>query len=88
MSLPERTTYSFVIRIWLEETIAEVGKAVWRGHITHVSTGERRYLKTLHDIVFFITPYLEAMGVKLGLWWCVRQSWRRFRAFLRSRSPR
>ena len=64
MDLPEDSTQSFVIRIWLEETGEEGSQATWRGHITHIPGGERRYLKELNDITVFIRPYLEMMGVK------------------------
>lgn len=71
MDLPETSTHSFIIKIWLEETAAEAGTAVWRGHITHVPGGERRYLKDLDDIAGFIAPYLERIGVKVRRrrWW-------------------
>jgi hypothetical protein len=64
---------SFIVRIWLEETVEEAGAATWRGQITHVPSGERRYLKDLDEIVAFIAPYLEGMGVKFDLCWRVRQ---------------
>jgi hypothetical protein len=64
MDLFEANTHPFIVKIWLEETAEEAGQATWRGHITHVPTGERRYLKDLDDIVAFIIPYLEGMGVK------------------------
>jgi hypothetical protein len=41
--LPEFTNHSFVIKIWLEETHTEADKMLWRGSITHVSSGKRRY---------------------------------------------
>jgi hypothetical protein len=63
----ETTVHPFIVRIWLEETAEEAGQAVWRGHITHVPSGERRYLKELDDIVAFVAPYLEEMGVKLAM---------------------
>ena len=56
---------SFIVKVWLEEAAGETGPAVWRGSITHVSSGKRRYLKDLDEIRAFIVPYLEAMGVKL-----------------------
>jgi hypothetical protein len=62
----ESTTHSFIIRIWLEEP-GEAGGAKWRGHITHVPSGERRYLKNVDDAVDFILPYLAKMGVRLDL---------------------
>ena len=33
---------------------------------------ERRYLKNLDEIGDFISPYLEAMGVKLRIRWRIR----------------
>jgi hypothetical protein len=63
MDLPEASSHSFVIRLWLEETKEEAGRAVWRGHITHVLSGERRSVQTLVAISSFIASYLEAMGV-------------------------
>jgi hypothetical protein len=62
----EPAAQSFIIKIWLEESLAEAGRAVWRGHITHVPTGERRYVQDLPAIALFIRPYLEKMGAKFG----------------------
>ncbi|MEJ2557400.1 MAG: hypothetical protein P8186_14425 [Anaerolineae bacterium] len=73
MDCPEEYTHSFIVKIWLEETAEEAGRATWRGHITHVPSGKRRYLQNVDDIVTFIAPYLEGMGVKLGIWWRVRR---------------
>jgi hypothetical protein len=56
----ESVTHSFIVRIWLEEN----DRARWRGHITHVPDGERRYVEQLADIVDFIAPYVE--GMKAG----------------------
>lgn len=77
----EAHTHSFVIRIWLEEPADGAGTARWRGHITHVLTGERRYLQDLDDVSAFIAPYIEEMGdgenPRPSLWarlrsWCRR----------------
>jgi len=76
MDLPESTTHSFIVKVWLEEAAQEAGRATWRGRITHVPGGERQYFRELRDITGFIMPYLAAMGVKLRRrWWCVN-SWR------------
>jgi hypothetical protein len=69
---PDHSDHSFVIRLWLEETIGEARRASWRGQITHVMRGERSYFASLSDIAFFITPYLAEMGVRLGYWWRIR----------------
>lgn len=73
----ESTTHPFILKIWLEESAKEAGRATWRGHITHVPSGKQRYLKDLDDITGFIIPYLKKMGVKLGFWRHVRQMLRR-----------
>ncbi len=68
----ESEIQSFIIRIWVEERAEEAGRSVWRGHITHVLSGRRRYLKNLAEIGDFIAPYLENMGLQLGLRWRLR----------------
>lgn len=52
----------FVVRIWVEERAEEGSRGIWRGHITHMPGGERRYLKNLDEIGDFISPYLRAHG--------------------------
>jgi hypothetical protein len=76
VTLSEFDTLPFVINIWLEDTGLEGGRVTWRGHITHVPSGERRYLQDLDVITAFIAPYLEGMGVKTRVWWRVRRWWR------------
>ena len=73
MDLPEANTHSFIVKIWLVEVGEEAGNAVWRGHITHVPSGARRYLKEIGDIVDFVLPYLEAMGVRPSRWMLARR---------------
>ena len=55
--------HSFIVRIWLEETVAETGQTVWRGHITHVPSGVRRYFDDLDTIKRTIMPYLRSADV-------------------------
>ena len=59
-------TQSFVVKVWLEETVETEGRAKWRGHVTHVTSGERQYLESLSGIALFIIPYLERWGVRFG----------------------
>jgi hypothetical protein len=70
----EGSTHSFIVKIWLEETLEEAGKARWRGHITHVPGGERRYFEDLRGIVIFILPYLDSMKVRPSPLWKI---WKR-----------
>ena len=64
--MEEPDTQSFIVKVWLEETVQEAGRARWRGHVTHVMSGERRYLESLSTVTDFIKPYLERWGVKFG----------------------
>lgn len=57
-------SHSFIVKIWLEESLEEADQVVWRGHVTHVPSEDRRYFQTLDDIVDFIAPYLERIGIK------------------------
>lgn len=74
MDLIEFNTHSFVVKVWREDLTEDHPQGRWRGHITHVPSGERRYLKNLNGIVGFMLPYLEAMGVRLDAFWRLR-SW-------------
>lgn len=64
--MEHRDTESFVVKVWLEETVEEAGRATWRGHVTHVASGERRYLESLTGVGTFIRPYLERWGVQFS----------------------
>ena len=63
----EFNVHSFIVKVWLEEEGTKNVGTIWHGHITHVPSGEKRYLKNLGEIALFIQPYLEAMGVRFGL---------------------
>ena len=79
----ELYTHSFIVKVWLEETVEEAGQAMWRGHVTHVPSGERRYIKDLNEIRAFIAPYLERMGVRFQKYWRVQQCLAQLKAYSR-----
>ena len=58
-------TATFIVKIWVEENDLEVEK-VWRGYITHVTSGTRKYVKNLDEIKLFIDQYIKSMGRILG----------------------
>ncbi len=60
----ERLSHSFVVKVWLEETVEEAGRALWRGRIAHIPGGEERYVQDLNGIAQFIQEYLVRMGVR------------------------
>ena len=69
---------SFIVKVWVEDAVETADRNVWHGHITHVPSGIRRYVRNLDDIADFIVPYLEQMGVQPSSWqrvrrWLVRQ---------------
>ena len=77
----ESKSHSFVVKVWLEETDDdEQGHPKWRGHITHVTSSQRRYVDDLAGITKFISTYLEKMGVGVG------EGWRGIRGWLQRRS--
>src|ERR1051326_8271374 len=50
----EPISQSFIIKVWVEEHSDAGGSGTWRGHITDVLSGERRYVKNLDEIGDFI----------------------------------
>jgi hypothetical protein len=81
MSSSRPNDHSFVVKIWLEETLEESGRAVWRGHITHVMSSQRAHFQGFDEMVLFVLPYMDEMGIRLGAGW---RLWR----FLRKLSGR
>jgi hypothetical protein len=51
--------HSFIVRVWLEETPQESGRALWRGRVTHVPSHEQRYFQTMQDLVSFVQRYMQ-----------------------------
>ena len=62
MDLFESRTHSFIIKIWLEDE----EQKTWRGHVTHVPDGARRYFENLNEILTFIGAYLQMPEVNPG----------------------
>jgi hypothetical protein len=81
--LVEFNTHSFVIKVWLEATPMETRRSSWRGYITHIPSGERRYVVNPFCILTFIMRYLKSMGIKFGRFWWIRD-WLASRKFTMS----
>ncbi len=59
-SLPGETNIqSFIVKIWLGEDPGAFHRRQWRGYITHVPSGRRKYLARLRDAVNFMETYLS-----------------------------
>jgi hypothetical protein len=78
-------THSFIVKIWIEEAVDEAGGAGWRGHVTHVQSGQRRYVRSLDEIVAFIGPYLESLGAQLDPYQKIRLWLRRWKTLVTGR---
>jgi hypothetical protein len=55
-------SHSFIVKFWLEEVIRETGQSVWRGHVTHVPSGRRRFVREPSEVPAFINPYLASIA--------------------------
>ena len=72
INCPEPRLHSFIVKVWSEEPETTTGRVGWRGHITHVPSGKRRYVQRLNEISIFIEGHLREMGVSLQVergWW-------------------
>jgi hypothetical protein len=73
MDIYESGEHRFIVEVCLEETAEEAGQATWHGRITHVPSGNQRYMRDLDDVTEFILPYLLSMGAKPGRRWHARR---------------
>jgi hypothetical protein len=69
----EPNTHAFVIKVWREDGDLAVDSAAWRGHITHVASGQRRYVTSLRELDSFIGGYLQELYIRLPLVWRMYQ---------------
>ena len=63
----ENITRVFWIKIELKEIQRSGRQAL--GDIKDVMSGEKQPIYELHDIIHFIIPYLENMGIKIHWFW-------------------
>lgn len=81
MDFTESNVQSFVVKLWLEQTAEEEPPRLSHGYVTHVPSGERRYVRELGGVSEFIAERLMETGVKLGMCW-------RIKLWARRRRPR
>jgi len=63
---PESNAETFVVRVWLEGTGDSEGPRAWRGHVTHVMSGDRRYVESFDAIAAFIADHLRRPDAGTG----------------------
>jgi hypothetical protein len=54
----------FTLRLWREPREVKSAKPKWRGVIIHLASGKKEYFENLEDILNFIVPFIEEMGVR------------------------
>lgn len=54
----EPNIHSFIVKVWQEVVVGEADEQGWRGYITHVPSGARRYFEDLAEILAFVQPAL------------------------------
>ena len=66
VTLPSRI--SFILKIRVERPEDEPVEAYpgWQGQITHIPSGEQRYVKSISEITDFIQTHLAALGVPVA----------------------
>jgi hypothetical protein len=52
--MPENTSRSFVVRIWIEPREIANGSFEWRGMIQDVITNDRKYFKKFDEMIAFV----------------------------------
>jgi hypothetical protein len=67
------------VKVRVQSPDDESSEADWQCQITHVESGERKQLKNLSEITYFILPRLQAMGVNIGRWWGLKLWLKRLR---------
>lgn len=67
MDEPHPNGHSFVVKVWPKKVEDSDRDASWRGSVTHVKTGERRYLESLTEVPGVIAPYVVENGGTLDL---------------------
>lgn len=60
--MAEYDVHSFIVKVWVEKAARRFRRERRHVYITHVPSGERRYLKNLDGIKRFILPYLSGAG--------------------------
>ena len=58
-TLEDSKFQSYIVRIWAEEPDQREAASSWRGHITNVPSGKRKYVQSVDDIRAFFEAELD-----------------------------
>jgi hypothetical protein len=86
VAIPSRISFILKIRVEQPDEKANGAYPDWRGQITHIPSGEQRYVKSLNEVTEFIQAHLATLGVPpaesrpadtLSWWKCLAALFRR-----------
>jgi hypothetical protein len=53
-------SHSFIVRMWVNDSTQGAEHPDWRGYVTHVPSGDRRYFKTLEELCIYIQNHFTS----------------------------
>lgn len=60
MTVPQPDSHSFIVKVWVEDPAEEAGDIVlWRGHVTHVPSGDRCHFQDFDTMLAFIMARMQ-----------------------------
>lgn len=59
----EPNIHSFIVKVWQEVVVGDAADQGWRGYVTHVPSGSRRYFEDLAEILAFVKPTLAVEAI-------------------------
>jgi hypothetical protein len=65
VDIGESKIQSFIVKVWLEDDDEDPDVTLIHGHITHVPSGERHYIRKVGEVPLVIRSRLERMGIAL-----------------------
>jgi hypothetical protein len=67
LGFPEPVILSFIVKIWLDESLDDPQNTQWRGRIIHVPSGRQQYFLSLAECADFMKGYFDDLGVRPDL---------------------
>lgn len=61
----EPNIHSFIVKVWQEVVVGDAADQGWRGYVTHVPSGSRRYFEDLAEILALVKPTLAVEAFAL-----------------------
>jgi hypothetical protein len=64
MAEKQRTSHSFIVRIWWEPSLAcPNGRPLWRGRVQHAASGQYQVFQSVNEMVRFIQSHTGDLAI-------------------------